>query len=80
MLEPKSISFKFTEVEYNYIRPSVHSLVWLNEYIKNNYGKYFDKLKDEFSDTNYYNELIRECANLRIYQKQDIKKPKPAIY
>lgn len=51
-----------------------------NEYIKNNYGKYFDKLKDEFSDTNYYNELIRECANLRIYQKQDIKKPKPAIY
>ena len=49
-------------------------------YIKNNYGKYFDKLKDEFSDTNYYNELIRECANLRIYQKQDIKKPKPAIY
>lgn len=50
-----------------------------NEYIKNNYGKYFDILKKDFSDTKYYNELIKECANLRVYEKQNIKKPKPAM-
>lgn len=50
-----------------------------DEYIKNNYGKYFDILKKDFSDTKYYNELIKECANLRVYEKQNIKKPKPAM-
>lgn len=40
-----------------------------DKYIKNSYGKYFDMLKKDFSNTKYYNELIRECANLRVYQK-----------
>ena len=50
-----------------------------NDYLKNNYGKYFDILQKEFNDTNYYKELIQECANLRIYQKHS-KKPKQAMH
>lgn len=38
-------------------------------YIKNNFGKYFDILKKDYENTNYYKELIKECTNLRIYQK-----------
>jgi hypothetical protein len=40
------------------------------KYIQNNFGKYFDILEKNYSDTKYYKELIHECANLRIYQKQ----------
>lgn len=40
-----------------------------DNYIKNSYGKYFDMLKNDYSNTKYYKELIHECANLRIYQK-----------
>ncbi|MDY0051816.1 MAG: hypothetical protein RBR65_04675 [Aliarcobacter sp.] len=40
-----------------------------NSYIKNNYGKYFDILKKDYNNTKYYKEIIKECANLRIYQK-----------
>jgi hypothetical protein len=40
-----------------------------DSYIKNNYGKYFDILKKDYSNTKYYKEIIKECANLRIYQK-----------
>jgi hypothetical protein len=32
-------------------------------------GKYFDSLKKDYSDTKYYKELIKECANLRVYEK-----------
>ena len=39
------------------------------KFIKNNYGKYFDNLKKDYSNTKYYKELINECANLRTYQK-----------
>ena len=39
------------------------------KYIKNDYGKYFDSLKKDYSDTKYYKELIKECANLRVYEK-----------
>lgn len=39
------------------------------KFIKNNYGKYFDTLKKDYSNTKYYKELINECANLRTYQK-----------
>ena len=39
------------------------------KYINNNYGKYFDSLKKDYSDTKYYKELIKECANLRVYEK-----------
>ena len=40
------------------------------KYIDNKYGKYFDILKKDYNDTKYYEELIKECANLRVYQKQ----------
>lgn len=40
-----------------------------DSYIKNKYGKYFDILEKDYKDTKYYKELIKECANLRIYQK-----------
>lgn len=40
------------------------------KYIKNDYGEFFDKLKKEYSNTNYYKELIKECANLRLYQRE----------
>ena len=43
------------------------------EYIDNNYGKYFDKLKKDYKNTKYYEEVIKECANLRIYQKRKDK-------
>ena len=49
-----------------------------NKYLKNNYGKYFALLKKDFNDTKYYKELIKECANLRVYEKH-LKQPKPAI-
>ncbi len=39
------------------------------KYLENNYGKYFDILKEEYSNTKYYKELLGECANLRVYQK-----------
>ena len=39
------------------------------KYIKNDYGKYFDSLKKDYSDTKYYKELIKECSNLRVYEK-----------
>jgi hypothetical protein len=39
------------------------------KYINNNYGKYFDKLKKDYRNTKYYEEIIKECVNLRIYQK-----------
>lgn len=38
-------------------------------FIKDNYGKYFDNLKKNYSNTKYYKEIIGECANLRTYQK-----------
>ena len=40
------------------------------KYINNKYGKYFDLLKKDYSNTKYYEELIKECSNLRIYQKE----------
>ncbi len=43
------------------------------KYIDNNYGKYFDKLKEDYKNTKYYEEIIKECANLRIYQKRKQK-------
>lgn len=39
------------------------------EYIKNGYGEFFHIIKDKYSNTNYYKELIKECANLRVYEK-----------
>lgn len=39
-------------------------------YIDLNYGKYFDILEKNYNDTKYYKELIKECANLRVYQKE----------
>ncbi len=39
------------------------------KYVKNNYGKYFDKLKKDYNDTKYYQEVLKECANLKYYQK-----------
>ncbi len=73
MLEPKSISFKFAEVEYNYIRPSVHSLVWLNEYIKNNYNvkNGISFLVDQFKNYNF--DFILEIAYFAIKDKNDFK-------
>lgn len=51
-----------------------HLYNWDNQvymkYIENDFGKYFDALKKDYSDTKYYKELIQECANLRVYQKQ----------
>ena len=41
-----------------------------DEFIKNDFGEYFDKLKKDYSDTKYYKELIKECANLRIYENK----------
>ncbi|MGP2658124.1 hypothetical protein ACOJTA_13910 [Malaciobacter sp. WC5094] len=40
------------------------------KYLKNGYGKFFEKLDKEYSNTKYYEELIKECANLRIYKKE----------
>ncbi|MGB5868462.1 MAG: hypothetical protein WBG69_11380, partial [Arcobacteraceae bacterium] len=40
----------------------------IQKYMIDGYGKYFDKLKNDFDDTMYYKELIRECSNLRNYQ------------
>lgn len=42
-----------------------------DSYIKNNYGKYFDILEKDYKNTKYYKELIKECSNLRIYQKSN---------
>jgi hypothetical protein len=50
---------------WSYTRDKIY-----DKYIDNNYGKYFDKLKKEYSNTKYYDEIIKECANLRIYQKR----------
>tara|TARA_R110002050_G_scaffold295303_1_gene454010 strand:- start:102 stop:770 length:669 start_codon:yes stop_codon:yes gene_type:complete len=40
----------------------------IQRYMVSGYGKYFDKLKNDFDDTSYYQELIKECSNLRNYQ------------
>lgn len=40
------------------------------DYIKKGYGKYFDKLEENYSNTKYYKELIKECANLKTYQRE----------
>ena len=62
---PKEISSYEVPRNWSYTRNKTY-----NKYIDNNYGKYFDKLKDEYSKTKYYNEILRECANLKTYQKR----------
>ena len=62
---PKEISSYEAPRTWSYTRNKTY-----NEYIDNNYGKYFDKLKDEYSNTKYYDEILRECANLKTYQKR----------
>ena len=42
------------------------------KYIKNGYGEFFNKLEKEYSNTKYYKELIKECANLRVYNKEKL--------
>ena len=49
---------------------SYYSSKTFKEYIKNDYGKYFDLLKKDYADTKYYSELIKECSNLRVYQEE----------
>lgn len=39
-------------------------------YVKNDYGKYFDMLKNNYENSNYYKEVLQECGNLKFYQKQ----------
>jgi len=39
------------------------------EFMFQGYGKYFDKLSQNFNDTDYYKELIHGCAELRHYNK-----------
>lgn len=58
------VSYDF-ERQWRYMRNDMYK-----KYIDNNYGKYFDKLKKDFSNTKYYDEILRECANLRTYQKR----------
>ncbi len=41
-------------------------------YITQGYGEFFEKIKQEYSNTNYYKELILECSNLSFYE--NIKK------
>ncbi|AXH15675.1 hypothetical protein CP985_04630 [Malaciobacter mytili LMG 24559] len=41
-------------------------------YITQGYGEFFDKIKEQYSNTNYYKELIVECSNLNFYE--NIKK------
>ncbi|APW65343.1 hypothetical protein LPB137_05525 [Poseidonibacter parvus] len=60
----KEISSYDLKRQWSYTKNKVY-----NNYINNNYGKYFDKLKDEYSNTKYYEEVLKECANLRVYQK-----------
>jgi len=62
---PKEISSYEAPRTWSYTRNKTY-----NEYIDNNYGKYFDKLKDEYSNTKYYDEILKECANLKTYQKR----------
>ncbi|MGA1933743.1 hypothetical protein ACH5BF_13925 [Arcobacter sp. YIC-464] len=40
------------------------------KYIENGYGEFFKILDEKYKDTKYYEELIKECANLRIYKKE----------
>jgi len=43
------------------------------KYLKKGYGKFFDKLKEDYGNTKYYQELIKECSNLRVYEKAKTK-------
>jgi len=62
---PKEISSYEVPRTWFYSRAKTY-----DNYINNNYGKYFDKLKDEYSNTKYYDEILKECANLKTYQKR----------
>ncbi|RBQ31120.1 hypothetical protein CRU92_08070 [Arcobacter sp. FW59] len=36
-------------------------------FLQKNGAKYFDILKNDFSDTNYYKEILKSCGDFRIY-------------
>lgn len=38
-------------------------------FLQNSGAKYFDTLKQDFGNTKYYQELIQQCGDFRIYQK-----------
>ncbi|RXJ84558.1 tetratricopeptide repeat protein, partial [Arcobacter sp. CECT 8985] len=40
-----------------------------NNFIVKGYGEYFNKLKQKYSDTSYYKQLLKECGNLNYYYK-----------
>ncbi|MDX4060874.1 hypothetical protein Q6A90_00685 [Aliarcobacter skirrowii] len=42
-------------------------------YLKKSGAEYFNKLKDDFKDTRYYNELIQECGDFKTYINRDNK-------
>ncbi|RXJ83863.1 hypothetical protein [Arcobacter sp. CECT 8985] len=37
------------------------------KYIENGYGKFLDELKDKYSDTSYYKQLLKECGFITYY-------------
>ncbi|MDX4034997.1 hypothetical protein [Aliarcobacter skirrowii] len=42
-------------------------------YLKDSGAEYFNKLRDDFKDTRYYNELIQECGDFKTYINRDNK-------
>ncbi|RBQ27078.1 MULTISPECIES: hypothetical protein [Arcobacteraceae] len=53
---------------WNYYNQSKYNYGTVYEkFLQDNGAKYFDNLKDNFSDTKYYQELISSCGDFRTY-------------
>jgi len=63
-------NWMLAKVEHNVYYNKHPSSPWDPNENDINAGAYFKKLKDEFSDTQYYQEIIRECGYFKTYLDQ----------